>query len=91
MPIAMERFSSHGQLPRYDQFHGEPSQRSAKLQIQCCVCNFEPDMDEPLMHVCPKCHASVWEWIVRRENLQPSERAGHRIKFKPARRFATHN
>jgi hypothetical protein len=85
MPIAMQKFASEGHLLRYDRPSREPSKRSARLVIQCRVCNYEPPQDGALAKVCPKCHASVWEWFVRRDHVEPSERPGHRFGFrKPA-------
>lgn len=82
MSISMRRFGCEGELLRFDPFANVRSERTAKLQIQCRVCNFEPDLEQPLMKVCPKCFSSAWEWFVQRENVQPSERAGHRFKFR---------
>lgn len=88
MPIAMQKFGSEGILPRCDRFAREPSGRSARLVLQCRVCNYEPSPNEPSLEVCPKCHASVWEWFVRRDHVEPSERPGHRFGFR--RPIATH-
>lgn len=82
MPIAMPKFASEGNLLRCDRLTRPHTERSAQLVIQCRVCNFEPDLGEPLMQICPKCHASVWEWFVRRDHVEPSERAGHRFGFR---------
>lgn len=86
MAISMEYFSSQGTLSRYDPYPSRDPLRAAKLVLQCHVCNFEVPLDGPLMRVCPKCYSSAWEWIVRRENMQPSNRAGHRFKFKTVSR-----
>ena len=85
MPIAMQKFASNGFLVRYDRFDGRRSERAADLVLQCHVCNFEPDLEGPLARVCPKCHASTWEWIVRRHQVEPSGRAGHRFGFRVPR------
>ena len=82
MPIAMQRFASDGQLVRFDRFGGQRSDRAAHLVMQCRVCNYEPDLDKPIVKVCPKCHAGVWEWVVRRDHVEPSARAGHRHGFR---------
>jgi hypothetical protein len=85
MPIAMPKFASEGQLMRFDFGSHGLGERSAQLVIQCRVCNFEPDLNSRLPRVCPKCHASVWEWFARRDHVVPSERAGHRFKFRKPR------
>jgi hypothetical protein len=82
MPIAMPKFASEGHLTRYDRVAREPSERSARLVLECRVCNFEPDLDSPIPDVCPKCHASVWHWFARRDHVEPSERPGHRAGFR---------
>ena len=82
MPIAMQKFAADGSFVRYDRFAGRRSERAADLVLQCHTCNFEPDLDRPLAKVCPKCHASTWEWIVRRHHVEPTERPGHRFGFR---------
>jgi hypothetical protein len=82
MPIALDRFASEGHLAGLNRLPRQPGERSTRLQIQCRVCNFELNMTHSLMSVCPKCHASTWEWIALRLNVQPSERAGHRFRWR---------
>jgi hypothetical protein len=84
MPIAMQKFASDGHLVQFDRYAGQRSTRAADLVLQCRVCNFEPDLNRPMIRVCPKCHASTWEWIVRRHHVEPSERPGHRRGFRIA-------
>jgi hypothetical protein len=72
-------------LLRFDRWLREPSERSAYLVVQCRVCNFEPNLDQAVPKVCPKCHASVWEQFARRDHVEPSERAGHRAVFRVPR------
>lgn len=89
MPIAMPKFASVGHLLGFDRTSREPSERRAQLVAQCCACNFEPDLDEPLPAVCPKCHASAWEWFARPDHVEPTERPGHRaiLQMPAALRF----
>ena len=82
MPIAMQKFASEGHLLRFDRLSREPSDRGAALVVQCRRCNYEPDLTGALPKVCPKCHASVWEWLARRHRVEPSERPGHRAGFR---------
>ena len=83
MPIAMQKFGSAGHLLRFDRVAREPSERRARLVMQCHACDFEPDLDQPWTEVCPKCHGSAWEWFVRRcDHVEPSEQAGHRLGFR---------
>ena len=79
MPIAMQKFASDGSFVRYDRFAGRRSEGAADLVLQCHTCNFEPELDRPMATVCPKCHASTWEWFVRRHHVEPTERPGHRF------------
>ena len=82
MPIAMPKFASEGHLLRFDRVLHEPVVRTARLVVQCRVCNFEPNLARAVPKVCPKCHASVWEQFARRDHVEPSERAGHRAGFR---------